>query len=48
LVQREAYATPLDHVLGDARLRDFKPEFEQFAMDARRSPQWVLDAHPPD
>src|ERR1039457_399624 len=39
---------PLDHVLGDARLRDFKPEFEQFAVDARRSPKWVLDAHPPD
>jgi hypothetical protein len=23
-----------DHVLGDARLRDFKPELEQFAVDA--------------
>jgi hypothetical protein len=41
-------STPLDHVFGDARLRDLKPELEQFAMDARRSPQWVLDAHPPD
>jgi hypothetical protein len=40
--------TPLDHVLGDARLRDFKPELEQFAVDARRSPKRVLDAHPPD
>ena len=31
--------TPLDHVLGDARLRDLKPELEQLAVDARRSPQ---------
>ena len=38
----------LDHVFGDARLRDFQPELEQFAMDARRSPKRVLDAHPPD
>ena len=41
-------STPLDHVLGDARLRDLKPELEQFAMDTRRSPKRVLDAHPPD
>jgi hypothetical protein len=40
--------TTLDHVLGDARLRDIKPELEQFAVDARRSPKRVLDAHPPD
>jgi hypothetical protein len=38
----------LDHVFGDARLRDFQPELEQFAMDARRSPKRILDAHPPD
>jgi hypothetical protein len=25
-----------DHVLGDARLRDFEPELEQFAVDAWR------------
>jgi hypothetical protein len=37
-----------DHVLGDARLRQFKPELEQFAMDAWRSPERVLDAHSPD
>src|SRR6266436_6519012 len=37
-----------DHVLGDARLRDFKPELEQFAVDAWRAPKRVLDAHPPD
>ena len=39
---------PLDHVLGDARLRDLKPELEQFAVDTRRAPKRVLDAHPPD
>ena len=38
----------LDHVLGDARLRDLKPELEQFAVDARRSPKRVLEAHLPD
>src|SRR6266404_3095417 len=37
-----------DHVLGDARLRDFKPELEQFAVDAWRAPKRVLHAHPPD
>jgi hypothetical protein len=31
-------STALDHVLGNARLRDFKPEFEQFAVDAWRAP----------
>src|SRR5499427_7148634 len=39
---------PLDHVFGDARLRDFKAELEQFAVDARRAPQRVLDTHSPD
>src|ERR1022692_249891 len=38
----------LDHVFGDARLRALKPKLEEFAVDARRSPQWVLDAHSPD
>src|SRR5712671_6113339 len=38
----------LDHVFGDTRLRDLKPELEEFAVDARRAPKWVLDAHPPD
>src|ERR1039457_2819736 len=37
-----------DHVLGDARLRDFKPELEHFAVDARRAPKRIFDAHPPD
>jgi hypothetical protein len=26
-------ATPLDHVFGDTRLRQFKPKLEQFPMD---------------
>ena len=26
-----------DHVFGDAGLRNLKPEFEQFAVDARRA-----------
>src|ERR1700739_1365233 len=30
---------PLDHVLGDARLRDLKPELEQFAVNAWRTPK---------
>src|SRR5450631_1629668 len=37
-----------DHVLGDARLRDFKPELEQFAVDTWRAPKRIFDAHPPD
>src|SRR6202051_1686470 len=37
-----------DHVLGDARLCDFKPELEQFAVDARRTPKRILHAHSPD
>ena len=38
----------LDHVLGDARLRDLKPELEQFAVNAWRAPKRIFDAHPPD
>src|ERR1700686_54162 len=37
-----------DHVLGDAGLRDLKPELEQFAMDAWRAPKRIFEAHPPD
>src|SRR6202021_1596522 len=37
-----------DHVLGAARLRDLKPELEQFPVDAWRAPKRILDAHPPD
>src|SRR6202165_1149023 len=39
---------PFDHVVGDARLRDLKPELEQFAVDAWRAPKRIFDAHPPD
>src|SRR5271169_738052 len=39
---------PFDHVLGDARLRDLKPELEQFAVNAWRTPKRIFDAHPPD
>src|SRR5579864_334462 len=42
------WSSPLDHVLGDARLRDLKPELEKFAVDARRAPKRVVHAHPPD
>src|SRR5665213_3894180 len=38
----------LDHVLSDARLRDLNAELEQFAVDAWRSPERVLDTHLPD
>src|ERR1700723_539593 len=37
-----------DHVLGDARLCDLKPELEQFAVNAWRAPKRILHAHPPD
>jgi hypothetical protein len=37
-----------DHVLSDARLRDLKPELQQFAVDARRAPKRIFDADPPD
>jgi hypothetical protein len=36
---------PFDQVLGDARLRDFKPEFEQFAVDAWRAPKRIFNAY---
>src|SRR6478672_4740058 len=39
---------PFDHVLGDAGLRDLKPELEQFAVNAWRTPKRILHAHPPD
>src|ERR1700716_3692148 len=39
---------PFDHVLGDARLRDLKPELEKFAVNAWRAPKRVFDSHPPD
>src|SRR6187200_1082484 len=36
------------HVLRNARLRDLKPELEQFAMDPWRTPQRIIRAHLPD
>ena len=36
------------YVLGDCRLRDIDPELEQFAVDARRTPQPIGQAHLPD
>src|SRR5215471_13284132 len=39
---------PFDHVLGDARLRDLKPQLKEFAVDAWRAPKRIFDAHPPD
>src|SRR5436189_2982333 len=41
-------STSLDHVLRDARLSDFEAKLEQLAMDARCSPQRIVNAHPPD
>src|SRR6476620_7571134 len=32
-------SSPLDHVLGDTRLRDLKPKLEQFAVNAWRAPK---------
>jgi len=34
--------------LESRRLGDLEPELEQFTMDARGAPQWVLVAHPLD
>src|SRR5258706_12355210 len=41
-------SSPLDQVLGNARLSDFKPKLEQFAMNTRCSPKRIFYAHPPD
>src|SRR6266581_5862489 len=41
-------STSLDHVLRDAGLSDLKAKLEQLAMDARRAPQRIVNAHPPD
>src|SRR6266705_1621658 len=41
-------AASLDHVLRNAGLRDLEAELEQLTMDARRSPQRIFCAHPPD
>ena len=36
------------HVLGDRRLGDFEPKHQQFAVDPRCTPEWILAAHPLD
>src|ERR1700704_181408 len=41
-------STSLDHVLRDAGLSDLEAELEQLAVDARRSPQWIVNTHVPD
>src|SRR5258708_2435119 len=46
-VSLAAGARPV-HPIRDARLSDLEAELEQLAMDARRSPQRVFRAHPPD
>src|SRR5947209_14211116 len=38
-------STSLDHVLRHARLSDVEAEFEQLAMNARRTPQRIFGAH---
>src|SRR5882757_2874255 len=38
----------LDHIFRDTGLSDLKAELEQLTMDARRSPQRIVGAHPPD
>jgi hypothetical protein len=35
-------------MLADAGLADIDAECEQLAMDARRAPERILSAHPPD
>jgi hypothetical protein len=35
-------------ILGDRRLSDRKAELEQLTMNARRAPEQILNAHPPD
>jgi hypothetical protein len=32
-------------IVADRRLSEFKAQLEQFAMDARSAPQWVLSGH---
>src|SRR5260370_23645076 len=41
-------STSLDHVLRDAGLSDLEAELEQLAVDARRSPQWIVNTQVPD
>jgi hypothetical protein len=45
---RGGRSASLDHILRDAGLSDLKAELEQLAVDARRSPQRIVNAHPSD
>src|SRR6185503_1847498 len=45
---RGGRSASLDHILCDAGLSDLKAELEQLAVDARRSPQRIVNAHPSD
>jgi len=45
---RGGWSASLDHILRDAGLSDLKAELEQLAVDARRSPQRIVNAHPSD
>src|SRR3954452_15169028 len=45
---RGGRSASLDHILRDAGLSDFKAELEQLAVDARRSQQRSVNAHPSD
>src|SRR6266511_3908173 len=36
------------HIFGDGRLSHRKTELEQLAMNARRAPKQIFNAHPPD
>jgi len=40
--------SPPRHVLGHTRLPDINAELEQFAVDARRAPEWIGKAHVAD
>ena len=40
--------SPAHHILGNAGLPNVDAELEQFAMNARRTPQRIGDAHLPD
>jgi hypothetical protein len=46
-VSLAAGARPV-HPIRDAGLSDLKAELEQLAMDARRAPQRIVNAHPSD
>src|SRR5215472_14267564 len=41
------WSSASDHVLGDRRLGDLEPKLQQFTMNSRSAPQWILPAHPP-